>query len=161
MDILFVATLALITSDGTKTPDLLVRTLGLPLAGHAPGDEYLFSDKIGGCKHFGVWPLAQAAQACFGTPRWPRTHPSPQLSIEFEVKSALAVVAAEKELRAGGHRLLHPTRKEPWGQTVCRVLTGEGAIVGISYIPSFHPRKPARAEKPRRVASPATRRKKR
>jgi catechol 2,3-dioxygenase-like lactoylglutathione lyase family enzyme len=138
MDILFVATVALITSDATKTRDLLIGSLGLPLAGHATGDEYLFSDKIGGCKHFALWPLAQAAEACFGKPEWPRSLPAPQVSIEFEVKNARAVAAAEKELRASGHELLHATRKEPWGQTVCRVLTNEGAIVGISYAPALH-----------------------
>ena len=138
MDILFVATVALITSDATKTRDLLIRSLGLPLAGHAAGDEYVFSEKIGGCKHLAIWPLAQAAQACFGKPEWPRSLPAPQVSIEFEVKDAPAVAAAEKELRARGHELLHATRKEPWGQTVCRLLTSEGAIVGISYAPSLH-----------------------
>jgi catechol 2,3-dioxygenase-like lactoylglutathione lyase family enzyme len=138
MDILFVATVALITSDEAKTRDLLVGSLGLPLAGQGPEDEYLFSDKIGGCKHFALWPLAQAAQACFGIPEWPRSRPRPQVSIEFEVKDAPAVAAAEKELLARGHELLHATRKEPWGQTVCRVLTSEGAIVGISYAPALH-----------------------
>jgi catechol 2,3-dioxygenase-like lactoylglutathione lyase family enzyme len=153
MDILFVSTLALITSDATKTRDLLVGSLGLPLAGHEAGDEYLFSDKIGGCKHFALWPLTQAAEACFGKPKWPRSLPVPQVSIEFEVKDARAVAAAEKELLADGHELLHATRKEPWGQTVCRVLTCDGAIVGISYIPSFHARKRARAKRPRVVAA--------
>ena len=138
MDILFVASVALITSDTTKTRDLLVGSLGLPLAGHAAGDQYVFSEKIGGCKHFGAWPLAQAAEACFGKPEWPRTLPAPQVSIEFEVKDEAAVAAAEKELRARGHELLHATRKEPWGQTVCRLLTSEGAIVGISYAPHLH-----------------------
>ncbi len=137
MDILFVASVSLVTTD-TTTRDLLRASLGLALAGQSPGDAYVFSEKIGGCKHFGVWPLAQAAQSCFGTPEWPRSRPVPQVSIEFEVKDEAAVIAAEKELRAGGHEVLHPTRKEPWGQTGCRVLTREGAIVGISYAPSFH-----------------------
>src|SRR5437667_8781690 len=130
MDILFVASVSLITTD-TTTRDLLRSTLGLSLAGQSPGDEYVFSETIGGCKHFGVWPLAQAAQSCFGTPEWPRSRPVPQVSIEFEVKDEAAVAAAETELRARGHEVLHPTRKEPWGQTVCRVLTREGAILGI------------------------------
>jgi catechol 2,3-dioxygenase-like lactoylglutathione lyase family enzyme len=137
MDILFVATVSLITTDAS-TRDLLRDPLGLPLAGQSPGDEYVFSEKIGGCKHFGVWPLAQAAQTCFGTPEWPASRPAPQVSIEFEVKDETAVAAAEKELRASGHEVLHPTRKEPWGQSVCRVLTREGAIVGISFTPSMH-----------------------
>jgi hypothetical protein len=32
----------------------------------------------------------------------------------------------------------HPARTEPWGQTVARLQSPEGAIVGISYIPLFH-----------------------
>jgi hypothetical protein len=32
----------------------------------------------------------------------------------------------------------HPARTEPWGQTVARLQSPEGAIVGISYIPMFH-----------------------
>jgi catechol 2,3-dioxygenase-like lactoylglutathione lyase family enzyme len=138
MDILFVATVALITSDGAKTRDLLVGSLGLPLAGHSAGDQYIFSETIGGCKHFAAWPLAQAAEACFGKSEWPSSLPAPQVSIEFEVRDEQSVAAAEKELRARGHALLHATRKEPWGQTVCRLLTSEGAILGISYAPSLH-----------------------
>lgn len=137
MDILFVASVALITTD-KSTRELLLGTLGLPLAPHEPGDAYVFSDKIEGSKHFGAWPLAQAAQACFGTPEWPSSKPVPQVSVEFEVKDEAAVASAEKELRAAGHEVLHATRREPWGQTVCRVLTREGAIVGISYAPSMH-----------------------
>jgi hypothetical protein len=37
-----------------------------------------------------------------------------------------------------GHELLHPARDEPWGQTVARLQSPEGAIVGISYVPSLH-----------------------
>lgn len=42
-----------------------------------------------------------------------------------------------------GYELLHPARTEPWGQTVARLLTGDGLIVGISYIPAFHGEEPA------------------
>jgi len=37
-----------------------------------------------------------------------------------------------------GFELLHPTRQEPWGQTVVRLLSSEGLIVGVSYAPSLH-----------------------
>ncbi len=30
------------------------------------------------------------------------------------------------------------TREEPWGQTVARLLSSEGSIIGISYAPSLH-----------------------
>jgi hypothetical protein len=42
-------------------------------------------------------------------------------------------------LREKGFALLHEAREEPWGQTVARLLSNEGSIVGISYSPSQHP----------------------
>jgi catechol 2,3-dioxygenase-like lactoylglutathione lyase family enzyme len=111
-----------------------VDALGLPLE----GDDYLHSERIGGSRHFGVWPLAQAAQACFGTPDWPADRPVPQASVEFEVADPGAVQAAAEELRDAGQELLHEARTEPWGQTVARLQSPEGAIVGISFAPWFH-----------------------
>ena len=73
-----------------------------------------------------MWPLAQAAEACFGTSEWPADRPAPQASIEFEVADEAAVRDAEAELRDAGHEILHPTRTEPWGQTVVRVLSPRG-----------------------------------
>jgi uncharacterized glyoxalase superfamily protein PhnB len=62
----------------------------------------------------------------------------PQASIEFEVADAEAVRAAEEELRAAGYELIHPARQEPWSQTVTRVSSPEGVIIGISYVPGLH-----------------------
>jgi uncharacterized glyoxalase superfamily protein PhnB len=62
----------------------------------------------------------------------------PQVSIEFDVGDAAAVVATTKELEEVGYELLHSARKEPWGQTVARLQSPEGAIIGISHIPMFH-----------------------
>ena len=99
----------------------------------------IHSEKIGGSKHFGVWPLTDAAQACFGAPEWPADRqPVPQASVEFEVADAEAVAAAAEELRERGYDLLHDARTEPWGQTVARFLTAEGAILGISSAPWLH-----------------------
>ncbi len=67
----------------------------------------------------------------------------PQASIEFEVEGPEAVAAAGSELLRAGFELLHPARTEPWGQTVIRLLTGDGLIVGISYAPSLHGTGPA------------------
>jgi hypothetical protein len=39
------------------------------------------------------------------------------------------------ELERAGFELLHPARAKPWGQTVTRLLTSDGSIVGISYAP--------------------------
>jgi len=62
----------------------------------------------------------------------------PQVSFEFDVGDAAAVTQAMQELEQAGFELLHPPRTEPWGQTVVRLQSPEGAIVGISYIPMFH-----------------------
>lgn len=86
----------------------------------------------------GVWPLAQAALACFGTSVWPKKYPAPQVSIEFELEHPEAVAAAVHELEAKGFTLLHGAKTEPWGQIVARLLTIDGAIVGISYAPPLH-----------------------
>lgn len=137
MDILFIASFAVITPDPGRSRELYVDALGLPLE-HEPGDDYLHSERISGAKHFGVWPLSQAAQACFGTAEWPADHLVPQASVEFEVADAAAVTSAARELEARGHRLLHPSRMEPWGQTVARLLSPEGLVVGVSYAPRLH-----------------------
>ncbi|MEA2410645.1 MAG: hypothetical protein QOC77_1206 [Thermoleophilaceae bacterium] len=138
MDILFITSVATITTDPASSRELYVDALGLPLTS-SEGDDYLHSEKIGGSKHFGVWPLAQAAQACFGHDEWPSERPLPQVSVEFEVESAEAVADAAAELEGKGYELLHPARREPWGQTVARILSPENAIVGISYAPGLHP----------------------
>ena len=69
MDVQFIASVAVITSDPSVSRRLYVDALGLPLTGSQ--DDYLHSEDIDGSKSFGVWPLTQAAQACFGTPDWP------------------------------------------------------------------------------------------
>ena len=104
MDIQFVAGVAVVAADPPRSRELIVDALGLPLEAGEGGD-YFHSERIDGTKHFGVWPLAQAAQACFGEAEW----------------------------------LLHDAREEPWGQTVARLLSIEGLIIGISYAPSLHP----------------------
>ena len=136
MDVLFIASVAVVTADPPRSRKLFMDALGLPLVGE--GDGYYSSGNIAGSKHFGVWPLSEAAQACFGTPEWPAGRVVPQASIEFEVKDADAVAAAGDELQRAGYELLHPARTEPWRQTVARLLTEDGVIVGISYIPVFH-----------------------
>jgi catechol 2,3-dioxygenase-like lactoylglutathione lyase family enzyme len=133
----FLSTVAVITPDPPASRKLYVDALGLPLESGAD-DEYRHSEQIGGCKHFGVWPLSQAAEACFGTREWPTERQVPQVSIEFDLPNAPAVGAAAEELQQAGYELLHAVREEPWGQTVARLQSPEGAIVGISYIPSFH-----------------------
>jgi catechol 2,3-dioxygenase-like lactoylglutathione lyase family enzyme len=137
MNVLFIASVGIVAPDPAESRKLYVDALGLPLESQS-GDEYLHSERIEGSKHFGVWPLSQAAQACFGAPEWPSDLPPPRVSVEFEVESEAAVADAGRELEERGYSLLHPARTEPWGQTVARILTPEGAILGISYAPWFH-----------------------
>lgn len=136
MNVQFIASVAIVAADPPESRKLYVDALGLPL--ECLDGEYFASEKIGGSKHFGVWPLSQAAEACFGTTEWPSDRPVPQVSIEFEVEDEGAVAEAAKELEGCGFTLLHPARTEPWGQTVARILSLEGAIVGLSYAPWLH-----------------------
>jgi catechol 2,3-dioxygenase-like lactoylglutathione lyase family enzyme len=123
VNVIFMASVAVVAPDPPKSRELFVEALGLPLEA-SPGGDYFHTDRIDGSKHFGVWPLSQAAQACFGTDQWP---PDPA-----------AVAAAAEELRGKGFELLHDAREEPWGQTVARLLSIEGSIIGISYAPQLH-----------------------
>jgi catechol 2,3-dioxygenase-like lactoylglutathione lyase family enzyme len=137
MNVQFLSTVAMIAPDPPASRRLYVDALGLPLEGHGD-NEYHHSERIDGCRHFGVWPLSQAAEACFGTAQWPAERPVPQVSVEFDVADTAAVQAAAAELQQAGYELLHPPREEPWGQTVARLQSPEGAIVGISYAPALH-----------------------
>ena len=137
MNVLFIASVSVIAPDPPRSRELFVDALGLPLEAAGAGG-YFHSERIGGSKHFGVWPLAQAAQACFGDPQWPADRPVPQVSIEFEVEDAEAVQAAADELRGRGVELIHDARLEPWGQTVARLQSIEGAVIGISFAPWLH-----------------------
>ena len=136
MNIEFLSTIAVITPDPPASRRLYADTLGLPIQGDGE-DQYQHTDQIAGCKHFGVWPLSQAAEACFGSAQWPADRPVPQVSIEFDVADAAAVDAAAHELQQAGYEVLHPAREEPWGQTVTRLQSPEGAVVGISYTPAL------------------------
>ena len=135
MKILFVGSVAVIAPHPERDLKLFVETLGLPLTGDG---DYYHSEQVAGSKSFGIWQLAEAAQACFGTPDWPAEHPVPQASIEFEVADADAVGSAAAELAERGFPLLHGARVEPWGQTVARVLSPGGLIIGVSYAPALH-----------------------
>jgi catechol 2,3-dioxygenase-like lactoylglutathione lyase family enzyme len=136
LNVLFIASVGVVAADPPESRKLYVDALGLPL--EAQDGDYYSSEHVGGSKHFGVWPLSQAAEACFGTSAWPADRTVPQVSIEFEVEDAAAVEAGAKELEAKGFSLLHTARTEPWGQTVARLLSAEGSIVGISFAPLLH-----------------------
>jgi catechol 2,3-dioxygenase-like lactoylglutathione lyase family enzyme len=137
MNVLFVSSVSVIAPDPPESARLFTGALGLPLQADAGGD-YLHSEAIEGVRHFGVWPLREAAQACFGTPEWPAGRAVPQVSIEFDVEDPAAVQAAAVQLREQGFDVLHDAREEPWGQTVARLQSADGAVVGISYAPWMH-----------------------
>ncbi|MFJ4653283.1 VOC family protein [Nocardia sp. NPDC088792] len=135
MDIAFIGSVAVISPDASASKGLYVDALGLPLNGEPDG--YRHSEDIEGSKSFGIWPLERAAQACFGTVEWPADRPIPQASIEFEVGDAEGVQDAADELARKGFTLLHGARVEPWGQTVARLQSPEGLIIGLSYAPAL------------------------
>ena len=137
MEIEFIASIAVISPDPPKSRELFIEALGLPLEA-GPGSDYFHSERIEGSKHFAVWPLSEAAQACFGTPEWPADRTVPQTSIEFELRDPDAFQSAAEDLRKRGFTLLHDAREEPWGQTVARLQSLEGSIIGISFAPSLH-----------------------
>ena len=136
MDVQFITSVAVIVTEPAAGRRFYVDALGLRLTAEADG--YLHSEDIEGCKSFGVWPLTQAAQACFGTPDWPVGRPVPQASVEFEVADADTVQVAADELKQKGFTLLHDAHTEPWRQTVARLQSIEGAIIGISHAPTMH-----------------------
>ena len=137
MDVRFIASFTVISGHPTADRRLFRDALGLPLRSSITADDsqYVFSENIAGARHFGVWPLTEAAQVCFGQPQWPDTHAVPQASIEFEVDD---VEAAARELEGKGYRLLHPARTEPWHQTIARLQTPDGLIVGVCFTPWLH-----------------------
>jgi catechol 2,3-dioxygenase-like lactoylglutathione lyase family enzyme len=133
MDVQFVASVAPIVRDADAARAFYRDALGLSFEG---GDgDYVFTHKLEGTKHLGLWPLAEAANSCFGTSEWPSEVPVPQASIEFEVAD---VAAAAEELKAKGHRLIHEARTEPWGQVTARLLSPEGLLIAVCYTPAFH-----------------------
>jgi len=42
-----------------------------------------------------------------------------------------------EELKARGYTPLIEVKKEPWGQTVTRLLSPEGILVGLTYMPGM------------------------
>ncbi len=133
MQVQFVASVSPIVRDNEAARAFYVEALGLSFEG-SEGD-YVFTDRLEGVKHFGLWPLSEAAQACFGTKEWPPDVDVPQASIEFEVSD---VEGAAEELQQRGYRLIHGARTEPWTQITARLLSPEGLLVAVCYTPWFH-----------------------
>ena len=132
IDVLFVAGFGPIVRDPAASRKFYSHALGLPFKEDPSG--YLHTGDLDGVKHFALWPLAQAAQSCFGTDQWPANLPVPQAWIEFDVVN---IERATAELKSQGYKLLVGMRKEPWGQVVTRLLGPEGLLVGITHTPSM------------------------
>jgi catechol 2,3-dioxygenase-like lactoylglutathione lyase family enzyme len=130
--ILFVAGFGPIVADRNTSRALYANTLGIPFKEEKDG--YLHTESLDGAKTFALWPLSQAAQACFGTESWPADIPAPQAWLEFDVES---VEEATTVLEQQGSRMLVKNRKEPWGQMVSRFLSPEGLLLGVAFTPFF------------------------
>ncbi len=128
--VLFVAGFGPIVRDRDASRKLYVDALEIPFKEEKDG--YLHTDDLKGVKSFALWPLSQAAQSCFGKDSWPADVPVPQAWLEFDVES---VEKATKELESQGYRTLIKAKKEPWGQTVTRLLGPEGLLIGITFTP--------------------------
>ncbi len=128
MKVLFVAGFGPIVRDMDASLRFYRETIGMPLE---EGSD-VSTEKVDGVKHFGLWPLADAAESCFGTREWPSNVTAPQAWVEFDVED---VAAAAAELQAKGYRLLVAPKTEPWGQTVARLLSPEGLLVGVTITP--------------------------
>ena len=133
MRVQFVASVSLIVKDPDTSRRFYQDALELKFEG-GEGD-YVFTERLPGVKHFGLWPLSEAANACFGTDRWPSDISVPTASVEFEVED---VSAAAEELEAKGYKLLHRAKTEPWTQVTARLMSPEGVLVAVCYTPWFH-----------------------
>ena len=108
MRIAFVAGFGPITTDTSASLAFWRDDLGLPMEEIAP--DYWGTDEV----------------------------PTPQAWLEVDVLSGDAVGDAAAELEVAGHRLLKQPVTEPWGQTVARLLSPEGLLVGITFTPWMH-----------------------
>jgi catechol 2,3-dioxygenase-like lactoylglutathione lyase family enzyme len=136
MRVLFVAGFGPIVREAAKSRQLYCEVLGISFKEERGG--YLHTETIEGAKTFALWPLSQAAHSCFGDDSWPEEIPVPQAWLEFDVDS---VEDATAYLESQGYRILVKNKNERWGQTVTRLLSPEGLLVGITFTPSMRKEK--------------------
>ena len=130
MKVLFIAGFGPITSNAAESRQLYEGTLGIQFK--VEEGDYLHTEGVKGANTFAVWPLAQAAESCFGTSEWPPDTTVPHAWLEFDVDD---IEAATRELEERGYHLLVRHRTEPWGQVVTRLLSPEGLLVGVTVTP--------------------------
>lgn len=134
--VLFIAGFGPIVREPAESRKLYVQTFGIQFKEEAGG--YLHTEALEGAKTFALWPLPQAAQSCFGKDSWPTDIPVPQAWLEFDVDN---VEKATAELESRGYRMLLKNKKEPWGQTVSRLLSPEGLLIGVTFTPMMRKQK--------------------
>lgn len=134
--VLFIAGFGPIMREPAESRKLYVQTFGIQFKEEAGG--YLHTEALEGAKTFALWPLPQAAQSCFGKDSWPTDIPVPQAWLEFDVDN---VEKATAELESRGYRMLLKNKKEPWGQTVSRLLSPEGLLIGVTFTPMMRKQK--------------------
>jgi catechol 2,3-dioxygenase-like lactoylglutathione lyase family enzyme len=93
MKVLFIAGFGPIATDIDDSRRLYTDALGITFK--VEEGDYLHTEQVDGAKTFAVWPLAQAAESCFGTNQWPTDVAVPQAWLEFDVDD---IEAATREL---------------------------------------------------------------
>ena len=136
MKVAFVAGFGPIVRDTDASRAFWGDGLGIALEEASPG--YWTNDDLQGMNAFALWPLSQAAEACFGTDAWPEDLPVPQAWMELDLETADDVAPATAEMAERGYRILVNAKLEPWGQTVSHLLSPEGILVGIVFTPWLH-----------------------
>ena len=137
MRVSFIAGFGPITPDPDASLTFWRDDIGLPMAEIAP--DYWGTDDVPGVNAFAAWPLAQAADSCFGSNTWPEHITAPQAWLELDVEAPDAVGRRRPSWRPPAIELLKPPTTEPWGQTVARLLSPEGLLVGVTFTPWMHP----------------------
>lgn len=134
INILFVAGFGPITCDNAQSQTFYKDVLNLPLKPMEGNSDYLSisESELKGVQHFALWPLEQAAMSCFGKNKWADSLPVPQYWVEFEVED---IDSATQTLKQKGYQLLVDNHVEPWGQIVTRLLSPEGALIGLTITP--------------------------
>ena len=130
MKVLFIAGFGPISAEPEESRRLYEDVLGIQFK--LEDGDYRHTEELKGSNTFAVWPLAQAAQSCFGTAEWPAGVARPQAWLEFDVDD---VEDASRELESRGYKLLVSNRTEPWGQVVSRLISPEGLLVGVTMTP--------------------------
>ena len=130
MKVMFIAGFGPIASEVEQSRRLYEDALGI--AFKKEEGDYRHTEELKGANSFAVWPLAQAAESCFGHDEWPADVVQPQAWLEFDVED---VESASREMEERGYKLLVSNRKEPWGQVVSRLISPEGLLLGLTMTP--------------------------